>query len=134
VVTLPCLTFTSPLCVLLYNFKINFVSELSRQLIGIALGYGTDGRGFRVPSGAGKFSLHHRVQSDFGVHPASYPVGTRGSFPGMKRPGRETDHSLQPSTKFKNVWSYTSIPSTPSWRGAQLRKAKEQIYFYFYRH
>jgi hypothetical protein len=27
-----------------------------------------------------------------GAHPASYPKGTGGSFPGVKRPGREADH------------------------------------------
>jgi hypothetical protein len=25
------------------------------------------------------------------------------------------------------------LPNTPSWRGAQLKKAQGQIYFYFYR-
>jgi hypothetical protein len=30
------------------------------------------------------FSLHHRVQNSSGAHPASYPMGTRGSFPGGK--------------------------------------------------
>jgi len=29
----------------------------------------------------------------------------------------------------KNAWSYTSIPNTPSWRGAQLKKAHGQLYF-----
>jgi hypothetical protein len=32
--------------------------------------------------GAGNFSLHHRVQTGSEAHPASYPVGNRGSFPG----------------------------------------------------
>jgi hypothetical protein len=32
----------------------------------------------------GFFSLHHRVQNGSGVHPASYPMGTRGSFPDGK--------------------------------------------------
>jgi hypothetical protein len=52
--------------------------------VGIALGYGLDGRGSRVrfPAGAENFSLHHRVQNGSGTHPASYPMGTRGSFPG----------------------------------------------------
>jgi hypothetical protein len=36
----------------------------------------------RLPAGAGNFSLHHRVQNSSGAHPASYPVGTRDSFPG----------------------------------------------------
>jgi hypothetical protein len=53
------------------------------QLI-IALGYGLDDWGSRVqfPVGTGNFSVHHHVHSGSGAHPASYPVGTRGSFPG----------------------------------------------------
>jgi len=31
--------------------------------------------------------------------------------PGVKRPGREANHSLQSSTEVKNAWSYTSTPS-----------------------
>jgi hypothetical protein len=52
--------------------------------VGIALGYRLDNRGSRVrfPAGAGNFSLHHGVQNGSGAHPASYPMGTRGSFPG----------------------------------------------------
>jgi hypothetical protein len=37
-------------------------------------------------------------------------MGTRGSFPGVKRPGREADHSPLYSVEIKNAWSYTSIP------------------------
>jgi hypothetical protein len=57
--------------------------------VGIALGYGLDDRGFRVPfpAGARNFSLHHRVQTGSGVRPPSYPVGTKGSFPGGKVAG-----------------------------------------------
>jgi hypothetical protein len=40
--------------------------------------------GVRVPAGAANFSLHHRIQTDSGAHPASCPMGTRGSFPGGK--------------------------------------------------
>jgi hypothetical protein len=56
---------------------------------GIALGYGLDDRGSRIPFPveAGNFSLHHRVQNGFRAHPASYPNGTRGSFPGDKAAG-----------------------------------------------
>jgi hypothetical protein len=32
-------------------------------------------------------SLHHSVQNGFGAHPASYPMGTRGSYPGGKAAG-----------------------------------------------
>jgi hypothetical protein len=38
----------------------------------------------RFQVGAGNFSFHHRVQNDSGSHPASFPMGTRGSFPGSK--------------------------------------------------
>jgi hypothetical protein len=52
--------------------------------VGIALGYGLDDRGstVRFPMEAGNFSLHHRVQNGSGAYPASYPMGTRSSFPG----------------------------------------------------
>jgi hypothetical protein len=33
------------------------------------------------------FSLHHRIQTGSGAHPASYPMGTKGSFPGGKAVG-----------------------------------------------
>jgi hypothetical protein len=64
--------------------------NLSRDSwVGIALGYGLDDRGYRVrfPTRAGDFSLHHRFQNGSGAHLASYPIGTRGSFPGGKAAG-----------------------------------------------
>jgi hypothetical protein len=50
---------------------------------------GLDDRGSRVrfPTGAGNFSLHHSVQTGSGAHAASYPMGTRGSFPRDKAAG-----------------------------------------------
>jgi hypothetical protein len=61
-------------------------------------------------SRAGNFSLHHRVQSGSGAHPASYPTGTRGSFLGGKAAGREAHHSPPSSAEVKSVWTYTSTP------------------------
>jgi hypothetical protein len=63
--------------------------------VGIALGYGLDDRGSRVqfPAVAGNFSLHYRLQNGCGAHPASYPMGTKGSFHGGKAAGCEADHS-----------------------------------------
>jgi hypothetical protein len=40
-----------------------------------------------IPGEAGNFSLHHRVQNGPGAHPASYPMGTGGSFSGGKAAG-----------------------------------------------
>jgi hypothetical protein len=75
----------------------------------------------RFPAGSGNFSLHHRVQTGSGAHPASYPMGTRSSFTGgIKRPGREAEHSPPPSAEVKNAWSYTS-----SWRGAELKHRED---------
>jgi len=61
-------------------------------------------------AGAGNFSLHRRVQTGSGAHPASYLVGTRGSFPGVKRSEREADYSPPSSAKVKNAWSYNFTP------------------------
>jgi hypothetical protein len=65
------------------------------------------------------FSLHHRVHNGSGAHPASYPMGTRGSFPGVKRPGSEADHPPPSSAEVKEcVELYLHSSNTPSWRGA----------------
>jgi hypothetical protein len=90
----------------------------------IALGYRLDDWGSRVrfPAVAGNVSLHHRVQNGSGAHPASCPMGTRGSFRGggVKRQGRETDHLPPSSAEVKNACSYKSTPppNMSSWRGA----------------
>jgi hypothetical protein len=102
--------------------------------VGIALGYGLDDRGSRVrlPAGAGNFSLHHRIQNGSGAHSASYPMGTRGSILGVKRPGCEADHSPPSSAGVKErVELYLHSPNMPSWCGAQL-KHRTALPFTFY--
>jgi hypothetical protein len=74
------------------RFESSPPSPLERSCdssVGIALGYGLDDRGssVRFPAGAGNFSLHPRVQNGSGAHPASYPMGSRVSFPGGKAGG-----------------------------------------------
>jgi len=51
--------------------------------------YELDDQGSRVrfPAGSGNFFLHHRVQNGSVAHPASYPMGAGGSFPGGKVAG-----------------------------------------------
>jgi hypothetical protein len=65
------------------------VSKSRNNSVGIALGYGLGDRGSRIliPTGILNFSFHHRVQNGSGGHPASYPMGTRRSFPGGKAAG-----------------------------------------------
>jgi hypothetical protein len=72
-----------------YTIKIFYIHQLFKSRdssVGITLGYGLDDRSSRVrfPAGTGNFCLLHRVQNGSEAHPASYPVGTRGSLPGDK--------------------------------------------------
>jgi hypothetical protein len=60
--------------------------------IGIARGYGLKDQGQN-------FSLLHNVQTDFGAHPTSYPVG-------------EADHSTPSIAKVKNGGAKTPLPHT----------------------
>jgi hypothetical protein len=56
----------------------------------------------RSPTGAEDFSCSPCVQTGSGAHPASYPMGTGGSFPGGKVwPGRDADHSPPSSAEVK---------------------------------
>jgi hypothetical protein len=71
-------------------FHVVYKGNESRDSsVGVALGYGLDDQGSRVrfPAGVGNFSLHYRVQNGSGAHPASYPMDTKGSFPGGKAAG-----------------------------------------------
>jgi hypothetical protein len=54
--------------------------------IGIAARSGLDDW-VRFLAGARDFSLLHSIQTSSGDHPASYPVGIRGSFPRDKATG-----------------------------------------------
>jgi hypothetical protein len=75
------------------------------------------------------FFLRRRVQTGCGTHPGSYSLAARGSFTGVKALGREGDHSPASSAEVTNLWSYTSIPHTSSWRGTSLRTGL-QLYLY----
>jgi hypothetical protein len=58
--------------------------------------------GVRSPTEAEDFSSNLCVQTGSGAHPASYTVGTRGSFLGGKaRPGRDAGHSPPCSAEVK---------------------------------
>jgi hypothetical protein len=85
-------------------------SEGSRDsVVGIATGYGLDNRGVWVWVPVGQeFSLLHVIQTGSEAHPASYQMGTGGSFPWEKRPGREADHSPPTSAEVKKTLIYTS--------------------------
>jgi hypothetical protein len=69
---------------------------------GIATGHGLDdqGIGVRVTVGSRIFTSPI-VQTGSGVHQTSYTRGTGGSFPGVKQPVREADHSTPASAEVK---------------------------------
>jgi hypothetical protein len=73
-----------------------------------------------------RFFRLHSVHAGSGAHPVSSPKGTVFSA-GVKRPGREADHSLS-DAEVKNTWIYTSIPS---WRGIELIEHRDNVIFYF---
>jgi hypothetical protein len=69
-----------------YNFDVEtFSKTVTRPRRGWEANIKMD---LRFPEGAGNFLLHHCVQSSSGAHPASCPVGTRGSFPGGREVAR----------------------------------------------
>jgi hypothetical protein len=96
-----------------YGRDVKRLQHFSRNSL-IALSYGLDDRGSRVrfPVGAGNFSLHQRVQKGSGAHPASYAMCNTSSFPGIKRPGREADHSPSSNAEVKEcveLYLYSAI-------------------------
>jgi hypothetical protein len=81
-----CHTHSKPL----FKRTATIYRESRDSSVHIALDYGMDDRDSRVrfPAEDGdNFSLHHHVQNGSGSHPASYRMGTRGSFPGGKAAG-----------------------------------------------
>jgi hypothetical protein len=79
--------------------------------LGIGTGYRLEDQevGVQVPVGSRIFSSPN-IQTGSGVHPTSYPMGTGGSIPGVKRPGSEADHHPPTSDEIRKTWVYTSTP------------------------
>jgi hypothetical protein len=65
----------------------------------------------RSPTGAEDFSSSPCVQTGSEAHPASYPMGTGGSFPGVKR-GQGVTLTTHPHLvpRLRMSRSYTSSP------------------------
>jgi len=85
--------------------------------------YELEGRGSIPDRGnVRNFSLHHRVQTGSGVHPASYPIPeTGGSYPGCKKAGawNRLLSSIQWRV-YECMELYLHSSNTSSWCGAQL--------------
>jgi hypothetical protein len=64
------------------------------------------------------FSLLHSVQTDYGAQPASYGVGTRGSFSVGTATGVWSWPLTSHSAKVKKVGAVPSLPHMSSWHSA----------------
>jgi hypothetical protein len=82
----------------------------SGSSVGIATSYGMDGPGIEKKNPGGGENFAH-VQTGPGAHQASCTMGT-GSFPGVKRLRRGTDHPplLAPRSRMSRA-----IPLLPLW-------------------
>jgi hypothetical protein len=69
------------------KFECPKALKISRDSSVVYAGLRTGWSGFGVPAGDGNFFLHHRVQNGSRLHPASYPMGNRGSSPMGKAAG-----------------------------------------------
>jgi hypothetical protein len=88
-----------------------FVSSAGRirdSVVGIATGYGLGNRGVgvRVPVGSRIFSTSSRLALGSTQPPIQWVPGPLS--PGVKRQGREADHSPPASAEVKKTWLYTS--------------------------
>jgi hypothetical protein len=79
--------YTKSIPPILYTYI--WIYKCCDSSVGIALGYGLDRRGTGVDFLIGEryFLLFHSVQTNCGPHPASYQMGTKGSFCGDKAVG-----------------------------------------------
>jgi hypothetical protein len=78
-------------------------------IVGIATGYGLDGRGVgvQVPVGSRIFSSPRCPDRLWGSTNL-LSNGYGGTFPEIKRPGREADNSFPASAEVKKMWMYIS--------------------------
>jgi hypothetical protein len=76
-----------------------------------------------VSARAKDFSLFHNIRIESGAHPDSSIMDNEGSFPGIKLPGSETQHSSLP---FKNAWRYTST----CLRSMMVHESQRNLYLF----
>jgi hypothetical protein len=84
------------------------------------MGYGLDDQG-SIPD-RGKIFFSSPQRPDWFWGPLSLLLNRyrRVLFPGVKRPGREANHSPPSRAKVKNVGTISPLPHTSSWRSTLL--------------
>jgi hypothetical protein len=108
-------TYSSVQCTLCVKTVFLCWNHTENSVVVIATGYGLDGCGvwFRVPLGSRIFSSPRRPKWLWGP-PNRLSNGYWGFSPGVKRTGREADHSAPASAEVKKMWIYIFTPHTPS--------------------
>jgi hypothetical protein len=100
------------------------------SLLCLRTSYGLDDQGFESSQGLGIFLF--TTVSTPALGPIQPPIrwvsGTLSL--GIKRPGREADHSPLSSAEVKNAWSYTSTPQYAFMAWCSVKKSQEQLYLY----
>jgi hypothetical protein len=104
----------SPMNLLFMNLRSTKL-RIRDSAVGIATGYGLDdwGIGVRVPVGSRIFSSPCSPDCFWGP-PNFLSNGYRRAFsPGIKRPGRKSDHLLSTTAEIKKMWMYVSTTPIP---------------------
>jgi hypothetical protein len=102
-------------------FRLN--SPHLRGCSGKVIRYYSDclesGQGGRNSSPCRVKNFHFSTSSSPALGYTQPPVQwVQGSFRGVKRKGREADHSPPTTAEVKNAWIYTTTPHTFSWGSA----------------
>jgi hypothetical protein len=118
----PTATFQNPCLVAVHHILSHLCNFPSRNCsVGIALGYELDdrGSGVRFPTGLGIFPFATASRTALEPTQSSIQWESEALSLGVKRRGREADHSPPSSAEVKEcVELYIISPNTPSWRGA----------------
>jgi len=99
-----------------FSFFLSFFTSLLRFFLRMcnffpsctALGYGLDDRWFESRQGLGIFLFTTVSRPPLGSTQLTIQWVPGALSLGVKRPGREADHSPPSSAEVKNAWSYTS--------------------------
>jgi hypothetical protein len=97
--------------------------------VGIATNYGLDEPRSRSSSPGGVKNVHFSKSFRLALRSTQPPIqcAPGALSPGVKRPGREVDHSPPTSAEVKKSGSIHPLPYTPSWSSAYLVKHRDNF-------
>jgi hypothetical protein len=100
------------------------------SVVGIATGYGLGNRGGRSSSPGRVKNFLFSTSSTPALGPTQPPIQwvRRALSSGVKRPGREADHSPPISAEVKKMWIYTSPPPYSFMAYCLISSAQGQLY------